>query len=73
VDYAPYARLLSVALVTAGLAVLPLLYFCARGHHYLSDRRIVVRLFGTVQVTTFPLDSVVEVAAFQGLSGRLFG
>jgi len=75
VDYAPYARLLSLALVTAGLAALPLLYFYARGHlYYLSDRRIVVRRkFGTVQVTTFPLDSVVEVTAFQGLSGRLFG
>lgn len=74
IAYADHGRLIGIGLVAAGVAAVPLVFFSVRGHlYYVTDRRIVVRSkFGTVQVSTLPLDGVVEVTAFQGLFGRVF-
>lgn len=73
--YAYIGRLASLALMIVGAAAGLLTYLQVRGHlYYLTDRRLIVRRkFGTVQVTTLPIDSVVEVVAFQGFFGRLLG
>ncbi|MCS7095809.1 MAG: PH domain-containing protein [Nitrososphaerota archaeon] len=72
---APHLRLMSLVLIISCLAASLLIYFSSRGQlYYLTNKRIVVRRkFGTVQVTTLPLDGLVEVTAFQGFFGRLFG
>jgi len=73
--YASIGRLVALALMILGAVAALLTYLQVRGHlYYLTDRRIIVRRkFGTVQVTTLPIDSVVEVVAFQGFFGRLLG
>ena len=73
--YSLYTRLASLGLVAASLAALPLLYYSARGRlYYVTNKRVVVRdKSGTAQVTTLPLDNVVEVTGFQGFFGRIFG
>lgn len=73
--YSPMLRLASIGLIACSLMAAVLVYFSCRGQlYYVTDRRIVVRRkFGTVQVTTLPLDGLVEVTAFQGFFGRLFG
>ncbi|MCW4020094.1 MAG: PH domain-containing protein [Candidatus Bathyarchaeota archaeon] len=72
--YAGYCRLFSLGLAAAGFAAIPFIYLNARGTlYYVTNKRIVVReKSGTVQVTTLPLDNLVEVTAFQGFFGRLF-
>jgi len=72
---APYVRLASIAAAAVALACIPLVYASCRGQlYYVTDRRLVIRRkFGTVQVTTLPLDGVVEVTAFQGFFSRLLG
>ena len=74
-EYASYARLISLGIVAASLIALPLIYMSTKGRlYYVTNKRIVVReKIGTVQVTTLPLDNLVEVTAFQGLFGRLLG
>jgi len=74
-EHASYARLISLGLTAASIAALPLIYMSAKGRlYYVTNKRIVVReKSGTVQVTTLPLDNLVEVTAFQGLFGRLLG
>jgi len=73
--YSLYTRLASLGLVAASLAALPLLYIGSRGRlYYVTNKRIVVRdKSGTAQVTTLPLDNLVEVTGFQGFFGRIFG
>jgi len=73
--YAPLLRLASLGLVACSIVAAVLAYMSCRGQlYYVTDRRIVARRkFGTVQVTTLPLDGLVEVTAFQGFFGRLFG
>ena len=73
--YSLYTRLASLGLVAASLAALPLLYIGAKGRlYYVTNKRIVVRdKSGTAQVTTLPLDNLVEVTGFQGFFGRLLG
>jgi len=74
-QYSASAKLLSLGLIAAGTLALPLIYLSTRGRlYYVTNKRIVVReKAGTVQVTTLPLDNLVEVTAFQGLFGRLLG
>jgi len=73
--YASIGRLVSLVSMILGAIAALLTYLQVRGHlYYLTDRRLIVRRkFGTVQVTTLPIDSVVEVVAFQGFFGRLLG
>lgn len=68
-------RLASLGLAICSAAAAALVYMSCRGQlYYVTDRRIVIRRkFGTVQVTTLPLDGLVEVTAFQGFFGRLLG
>jgi len=75
VQFAPHIRLASIAAAAVALACIPLVYMSCRGQlYYVTDRRLVIRRkFGTVQVTTLPLDGVVEVTAFQGFFARLLG
>jgi hypothetical protein len=70
-----HCMILSLGVVGAGFLALPIVYLNARGTlYYVTNKRIVVReKSGTVQVTTLPLDNLVEVTAFQGLFGRLLG
>ncbi|MEM2816348.1 MAG: PH domain-containing protein [Candidatus Bathyarchaeia archaeon] len=72
---APHLRLVSLVIIVSCLFAAVLIYFSSKGQlYYLTNKRIVVRRkFGTVQVTTLPLDGLVEVTAFQGFFGRLFG
>ena len=74
-QFAPYIRLACAAAAAASLLCALLTYMSCRGQiYYVTDRRIVVRRkFGTVQVTTLPLDGLVEVTAFQGFFARLLG
>ena len=74
-QFAPYLRLASIAAVAVALACIPLVYASCRGQlYYVTDRRLVIRRkFGTMQVTTLPLDGLVEVTAFQGFFARLLG
>lgn len=73
--YAHILRLTSLGLAACSAVAAVLAYMSCRGQlYYVTDRRIVVRRkFGTVQVTTLPLDGLVEVTAFQGFFGRLLG
>jgi hypothetical protein len=73
--YSFYTRLGSLGVVSASLAAFPLLYIGSRGRlYYVTNKRVVVRdKSGTAQVTTLPLDNVVEVTGFQGFFGRLLG
>jgi hypothetical protein len=73
--YADSCRILSLGLVGVGFLAVPVVYLNMRGTlYYVTNKRIVVReKSGTVQVTTLPLDNLVEVTAFQGLFGRLLG
>ncbi len=75
VQFAPQIRLASLATAAVALACIPLIYASCKGQlYYVTDRRLVIRRkFGTVQVTTLPLDGVVEVTAFQGFFARLLG
>ena len=68
-------RLASLALIFIPLLLVPLIYFNAKGHlYYLTNKRIIARRkFLTVNVTTMPLDGIVEVTSFQGILGRLLG
>lgn len=72
---APHLRLVSLVLIVSCLVAALLIYFSSKGQlYYLTNKRIVVRRkFGTMQVTTLPLDGLAEVTAFQGFFGRLFG
>ncbi len=74
-NYSSYTRLASLGLIAASLAALPLLYLGAKGRlYYVTNKRVVVRdKSGTSQVTTLPLDNLVEVTGFQGFFGRIFG
>jgi len=74
----PYSNILSMAgvvIVVVSIFMAVNTYLYARGRiYYITNKRIVIRQkYGTVQVTTLPMDSVVEVTAFQGLFGRVFG
>lgn len=73
--YAPILRIAALGLSALSLILIALTYLECRGTlYYVTDRRVVVRRkFGTVQVTTLPLDGLVEVTAFQGFFGRIFG
>jgi len=64
----------SIALVIIALIAIPLIYFYVRGRrYYITNKRVIVRQkFGTIQVTTLPIDGIMEVTAFQGLFGRIF-
>lgn len=75
VDYAFWISIAGMAIIMIGLVSIPLVFLEAKGHiYYLTDRRMIIRRkFGTVQVTTLPLDAVVEVTSFQGFLGRIFG
>ena len=73
--HAHILRLASLGLAACSAVAAMLTYMSCRGQlYYVTDRRIVIRRkFGTVQVTTLPLDGLVEVTAFQGFFGRLLG
>jgi len=73
--YAPLLKLASLGLVACSVVAAVLAYLSCRGQlYYVTGKRIVVRRkLGTVQVTTLPLDGLVEVTAFQGFFGRIFG
>jgi hypothetical protein len=75
VQLAPSVKLASIGVAAVALACIPLVYMSCRGQlYYFTDRRLVIRRkFGTVQVTTLPLDGVMEVTAFQGFFARLLG
>jgi hypothetical protein len=75
IQYSQYGELAGLGLIAASLLILPFIYMSTRGRlYYVSNKRIIVReKSGTVQVTTLPLDKIVEVTAFQGFFGRLLG
>jgi len=74
-QYSPFGRLLGLGIIAASLAVSPFIYMSTRGRlYYVTNKRVIVReKSGTIQVTTLPLDNIVEVTAFQGFFGRLLG
>jgi len=74
----PYTYILSLSgLVISAISIIMLIniFFYTRGRlYYITNKRVVIRQkYGTIQVNTLPIDSVVEVTAFQGLAGRIFG
>ena len=74
----PYTSILSIgsiALSIISLIMIINIFFYTRGRlYYITNKRIVAReKYGTIQVTTLPVDGIVEVTAFQGLAGRIFG
>jgi len=73
-----YSNILSLAGLAVSIASIIMLiniFFYTRGRlYYITNKRVVIRQkYGTIQVNTLPIDSVVEVTAFQGLAGRIFG
>jgi hypothetical protein len=75
VQYSLYGRFAGLGLVAASLLALPFIYMSTRGRlYYVTNKRVIVReKSGTIQVTTLPLDNIVEVTAFQGFFGRFLG
>ena len=65
----------SIALSIISMIMMINIFFYTKGRlYYITNKRIVSReKYGTIQVTTLPIDGVVEVTAFQGLAGRIFG
>ena len=73
-----YASILStgsIILSIISLIMIINIFLYTRGRlYYITNKRIVTReKYGTIQVTTLPIDGIVEVTAFQGLAGRVFG
>jgi membrane protein YdbS with pleckstrin-like domain len=72
--YRDYLIWVPLGMVGLGLLLFILTFFYARGHlYYITNKRVIVRKkFLSHQVTTLPMDKIVEVVAFKGPFARLF-
>lgn len=75
IKYTSIFSLASIGLIIAALIAIPCIYFYSRGRlYYITNKRVIIKhKYGTIQVTTLPIDGIVEVTAFQSLAGRIFG
>lgn len=74
-QYSNHLKIVCLGIIGASLSAIPLIFMKAKGTlYYITNKRVIVRQkSGTVQVTTLPLDNLVEITAFQGFFGRLLG